>query len=86
MLHEFSSDFFNPHRARFVIRLVGVGVERRVSELVGALIVHGKENLVGLHVGGDESDGGDAALSGGDLNRGICMEAQLRGIVGMEFQ
>lgn len=51
------------HRARLVRRLLRVGIEHRVGEPVGLLVVHRQEDVSRLHRAGDERGGADAAAA-----------------------
>lgn len=42
--------------------------------------------MAGLHVGGDEGGGGDAALAGGDANGGVGLDGQSLSVVGVELR
>src|SRR4029077_7971624 len=55
-------DFGSPHvhRAVLVGRLAGIRIKMCQRELVGGLVVHGKETLSSLHGGRDERLGDEA--------------------------
>ena len=76
------------HRAVFVVGLAGVGVEGGVGEFVDLLVVHGEEDLAGLHGGGVVGLGGDggAAAGDGDLGVGRRCSQEFGGVVGVDFE
>lgn len=54
--------------AGFVAGLAGVWVEGCVGEDVGVAFVHGEEDFIFFHAGGEVGLGGDGAAAGGDGN------------------